>query len=187
MFLRCRESRRAHAAALCILLALSGCKREERNFRTEPSSLEMVKSRPEVTVQPGQHGSSARVTNWYEENAYAMSEGKQLYQFFNCVGCHAHGGGGIGPAFMDPVRIYGSEPAQIYSSIRYGRPNGMPAFGGRIPEAQIWEIAAYVRSMSGLASADAAPGRSDEMKGKSPENSVDEQPQPSAEKSSEHP
>ena len=32
---------------------------------------------------------------------------------------------------------------------RGGPPNGMPAFGGRIPDEQVWQIVAYVRSMSG--------------------------------------
>ena len=30
----------------------------------------------------------------YQENAWGMAEGKRLFSFFNCVGCHANGGGG---------------------------------------------------------------------------------------------
>ena len=30
-----------------------------------------------------------------------------------------------------------------------GRPNGMPSFRGKIPDQQIWQLAAYVRAMSG--------------------------------------
>jgi cytochrome c oxidase cbb3-type subunit 3 len=102
-----------------------------------------------------------------------MSEGKQLYDAYNCVGCHAHGGGGMGPALMDIKWIYGSEPYQIYASIRYGRPNGMPSFNGKIPDDQIWKIVAYVRSMSGLANQWTANARDDHMKGPPPPNSVD--------------
>jgi cytochrome c oxidase cbb3-type subunit 3 len=112
------------------------------------------------------------VKNLYEENAYALSEGKQLYSYFNCVGCHANGGGGMGPALMDDKWIYGSDPEQIFASIVEGRPNGMPSWRGRIPDYQVWMLAAYVRSLSGLVPKDAAPGRSDHMKGKTPENSV---------------
>jgi cytochrome c oxidase cbb3-type subunit III len=79
------------------------------------------------------------------------------------VGCHAHGGGAIGPALMDSVWIYGSHPDQIYSDIVQGRPNGMPSFSGKIPEYQVWELVAYVRSMSGQLPSDVAPSRSDEM------------------------
>ena len=174
MFSRCRETGYAHCAvAFCAALALLACQREGRDFRVQPPALEAVKNRPEVTVESSRDGKIARVTNWYENNAYAISEGKQLYQDFNCAGCHAHGGGATGPPLMDANWIYGSDPAEVYASIRHGRPNGMPAFEGRIPESQIWEIAAYVRSMGGLAPSDAAPGRGDEMQGKPPENSVE--------------
>src|ERR1044071_3848683 len=46
-----------------------------------------------------------------ETNAYAIAEGKRLYTQLNCVGCHANGGGGMGPPLMDDKWIYGSAPA----------------------------------------------------------------------------
>jgi cytochrome c oxidase cbb3-type subunit 3 len=46
----------------------------------------------------------------------------------------------------------------------------MPSFRGRIPEEQAWQIVAYVRSMSGIISSDAAPNRSDTLLGGPPEN-----------------
>ena len=49
----------------------------------------------------------------YEESAYAVAEGQKLYEAYNCVGCHAHGGGGIGPPLMDRNWIYGSEPGKL--------------------------------------------------------------------------
>jgi cytochrome c oxidase cbb3-type subunit 3 len=116
---------------------------------------------------------NSHTKNPYEENAYALSEGQRSYTSFNCSGCHAHGGGGIGPALMDDKWIYGHEPAQIFATIVQGRPNGMPSFQNRIPDYQVWQIAAYVRSLSGLVPRDAAPGRTDHMKGKPPENSKD--------------
>ena len=107
-----------------------------------------------------------------------MSEGKRLYENFNCVGCHAHGGGGMGPALMDAKWLYGSAPEQVFATIVEGRPNGMPSFRGKIVDYQLWQIVAYVRSMSGLANKSAAPGRNDDLKGKPPENSaVKQQPQ----------
>ena len=33
--------------------------------------------------------------------AWHVSEGKRLYDGFNCTGCHAYGGGDIGPPLMD--------------------------------------------------------------------------------------
>jgi cytochrome c oxidase cbb3-type subunit 3 len=67
--------------------------------------------------------------------------------------------------------IYGGQPQNIHDTILEGRPNGMPSFRGKIPDFQVWEIAAYVRSMSGLLRMDVAPGRSDHMSEKKPEQS----------------
>lgn len=86
--------------------------------------------------------------NPYEGNPRALAEGRQYYIWMNCHACHGEmGGGGIGPPFADPVWIYGSAPENIYQSIVQGRPNGMPAYGGVIPEDRVWLIAAYVRSL----------------------------------------
>lgn len=42
---------------------------------------------------------------------------KRLFSFYNCNGCHANGGGGIGPALSDDEWIYGFRPAQIFATI----------------------------------------------------------------------
>lgn len=84
----------------------------------------------------------------YYDNADAVTTGKRLFSQYNCSGCHSNGGGGMGPALMDNQWIYGGRLEQIHQSIVQGRPNGMPAWGTKIPDEQIWQIAAYVRSMS---------------------------------------
>jgi cytochrome c oxidase cbb3-type subunit 3 len=84
----------------------------------------------------------------YYDNAEAVNTGRILFGQFNCSGCHSNGGGGMGPALMDDEWIYGGRLEQIHQTIVEGRPNGMPSWGGRIPDQQIWQIAAYVRSMS---------------------------------------
>ena len=166
---------------LIFVIAVFGisCEREERGFRVDPPSADTVQTVSLSDIHPGGKTQPATtqpiraVVNLYEENAYAMSEGKRLYEMMNCVGCHAHGGGGMGPALMDQKWIYGSQPDQIFATIVEGRPNGMPSYRGKLPDHQFWQIAAYVRSMSGLAlSRDAAPGRDDHMNVKLPENSI---------------
>jgi cytochrome c oxidase cbb3-type subunit 3 len=126
----------------------------------------------ESQLQPGPPTRSASVSGPYEGNAYGVSQGKTLYNQFNCSGCHFQGGGGIGPPLMDADWIYGSDPQNIYETISEGRPNGMPAFGGKIAPDQIWQIVAYVRSMSGLLRKDVAPGRNDDMQVRSQEQST---------------
>ena len=105
-----------------------------------------------------------------------MSNGQQLYEFYNCVGCHAHGGGGIGPPLLDNKWFYGNEPEHVFTSIVEGRPNGMPSFRGRIQEDQVWQLVAYVRSMSGQSNKVAAPAREDHMRSPKPSNSTPAEP-----------
>ena len=171
--------------SLLILLASSGflmasCEREERGFRVQTPDANRIQSVKLSSLQPGEASPTPVMVNEYEKNALALAQGKQLFQQMNCVGCHANGGGGIGPALMDGKWIYGGQPDQIFSTIHQGRPNGMPAFGGKLPDYQIWVLAAYVRSLSGNVPKDAAPGRNDDMQVKEPENSKEkEKPQDS--------
>jgi cytochrome c oxidase cbb3-type subunit III len=161
---------------LAIAFIACSCKREQRDFRVEPARSETVSAILVSDLQPGTNTPSPPWKNDAEQQAAALSQGQQLYESFNCVGCHAHGGGGMGPALMDDTWLYGSQPQQVFASIVQGRPNGMPSFGGKIVENQIWEIVAYVRSMSGLTSQTAAPNREDHMKGKTPEASQSKEP-----------
>ena len=64
----------------------------------------------------------------------------------------------MGPPLMDQQWIYGGRLDQIYASIVQGRPNGMPSWARKIPDAQIWEIAAFVKSLSGPSAAE-GPGQ----------------------------
>jgi cytochrome c oxidase cbb3-type subunit 3 len=151
------------------------CEREERGFRVQVPDANRVNSKQLSPLQPGELAPYPPEKNEYENNAYALAEGKRLYERMNCAGCHAHGGGDIGPPLMDDKWIYGSQPEQIFSTIVEGRPNGMPAFHGKLPDYQVWQIAAYVRSLSGQVSKDAAPSRDDDMQLKLPENSKEKE------------
>jgi len=151
----------------CVLAALLltvGCKREQRLFDPGPNGSQLAGSVHATLVQAGGQPYQPATTGAYEESAYAVGEGKRLYSAYNCAGCHAVGGGGaIGPALSDAEWIYGSSPDQIYATIVQGRGNGMPAFGGKVPDYQVRELAAYVRSLSGQLPSTIAPSRSDQM------------------------
>ena len=154
---RCRIPDRRHpdrgrTAALLLLaaLALGACDDKKR----EADSLPVAQSSPAFvavsTLIPGggPPPPEAQRAKLYEDNPHYVEDGKRLFGWYNCTGCHFHGGGGIGPALMDNHWRYGGHLDQIYASIYQGRPNGMPTWGGKIPDAQIWEIAAYIRSLS---------------------------------------
>jgi cytochrome c oxidase cbb3-type subunit 3 len=160
----------ARGAAVAIaIVSLAGCERESRPFRDLPVAASRGQNAPETTLSAGAAAPKPVGTSPYQENAWGLSEGKRLYSYYNCSGCHAQGGGAIGPALMDDEWIYGFEPAAIYETISGGRPNGMPAFGSKVPDSQIWQLVAYVQSMSGQTPIDAAPGRSDHMAARPPE------------------
>ena|SRR5215216_2483136 len=167
------------ALVLSVVLAFSSCERERRDFRgSSPGTVPAGEVR-QSALRPGMPAVSQEAKIPEEENAYALSEGKRLYEWFNCTGCHAQGGGDIGPPLMDDEWIYGSNPENIFASVIEGRPNGMPSFADKIPANEVWQIVAYVRSLSGQVSKDAAPSRSDHMQSKAPEQSKEkEQPKP---------
>jgi cytochrome c oxidase cbb3-type subunit 3 len=78
----------------------------------------------------------------------AAQNGRRLFLWFNCVGCHGgHAGGGMGPSLRRPDFLYGRRADQIFDSVAQGRSNGMPAWGTRIPEQQIWQLVAYIQSL----------------------------------------
>ena len=169
------------AALVAALLALAACEQEKREFEKpllKPDARLQAQAQPEQ--QPGQAGEGLRAVGsagkYNEVNAFEVSQGKTWYRWYNCAGCHAQGGGAIGPALMDDRWIYGKEPDAIFSTIMDGRPNGMPAFRGRIPEAQAWQLVAYVRSMSGLLSVAAEPSGHEGLLGGPPETLRDPQP-----------
>ena len=154
------------------MLVLIGCERERRDFVQPPAMSTAAQGVSVSELHPAGLTGPPPLANIYSESAYAVNEGKRLYSWYNCGGCHFHGGGGIGPPLMDADWIYGSDPQNIFASIVEGRPNGMPSFSGKIPEFQVWEIVAYVRSMSGQLPKDVSPGRSDSMMVKQPESST---------------
>jgi cytochrome c oxidase cbb3-type subunit III len=150
------------AASLALVATLGACRREERRFRESPPSATPSGVRVSA-LQPGTPMDTTHVRNPYENNAYAQAEGQRLFGWYNCSGCHANGGGGMGPPLMDDQWIYGSSPENIYATIIQGRPNGMPSFAGKIPTPQVWQLVTYVRSLSALNSTGARSSRTDHM------------------------
>ena len=163
---------RVSGAALALAaLALGACDREEHVGRAKPIGETVSGSESPPTIFPGNSVPPALDVRakLFDNNANAIGQGQQLYTMMNCVGCHSHGGGGMGPALMDDEWRYGSRIDQIASTIAEGRPNGMPAWRGKLTEDQIWALAAYVRSLSGLPSKDAVSSRAESMSAGTPQ------------------
>jgi len=133
---------------IAALVFATGCKREQREFDAQSPAAPAYSAVTLDTLQPGVPRPELTVVSKAEGNAYDISEGKRLFSQWNCAGCHSHGGGGMGPPLMDNEWIYGGRLEQIHQTLVEGRPNGMPTWGGKIPDEQLWQISAYVRSMS---------------------------------------
>jgi cytochrome c oxidase cbb3-type subunit III len=148
--------------AAALLATFAACEREDRRLNSQQPAAPtpMV---AQVRLQPGPTLISDTTEGPYDDNAYGTTEGQMLYEQMNCSGCHANGGGAIGPALMDDEWIYGSKPEQIFATIAEGRPNGMPTWKYRLNNQQIWQLVAYVRSLSGLTPKGARPSREDHM------------------------
>jgi cytochrome c oxidase cbb3-type subunit 3 len=158
---------------LAVLLAASGCDRETRLFSKSTSAAPSPAAEQRTSeLRPGNAGEGLATVSaprtFDGRNAYDVSQGKRLFRWYNCAGCHSNGGGGMGPALMDDKWRYGHEPEDIYTTIMQGRPNGMPSFRGRIPNDQAWQLVAYVRSMGGLAPREVGGARSDSLPGAVP-------------------
>jgi cytochrome c oxidase cbb3-type subunit 3 len=160
------------AVALLAVLALAACKRETRDFRADPpvaAALNHV-----VPMSNRINGGVPYVIfaqgDPSDNNAYQLNQGKRLYTWFNCKGCHADGGGVIGPALMDGWWRYGPDRVSVFLSIRDGRPHGMPAFGDRLTAEQIWQLTGYIRTIGGYSGETAAPSRNDEIQSRPSEN-----------------
>ena len=152
--------------SLLVLMGVSivACERENRRFREVASTASTTPVVTQSELRPGGGSAGLTVDHPYLHNAWAMGEGKRLYIWMNCAGCHSvNGGGAIGPPLTDEEWIYGAEPENIFATITGGRPNGMPAFGGKLSNQQVWQLVAYVRTLSGQARKDLKPSRSDAM------------------------
>src|SRR5437763_15167498 len=107
--------------AFLAILVLAACHRERRDLT--PTAADSARPMPlRVSgLQPGpkQLGATG-INNPSEGNAYAISQRQQLFEQYNCSGCHFHGGGGIGPPLMDAEWIDGSSPAKIFATIFEG-------------------------------------------------------------------
>jgi cytochrome c oxidase cbb3-type subunit III len=162
---------------LGLIAVLPGCHREDRQDWSDPHERAIPAASPD-TVFPG----GARVPPpeaqgmALEHKAHAIANGQQLFTAMNCGGCHSHGGGGMGPALMDDKWLYGGRIDQIAASIMEGRPNGMPSWRGKLTDQQMWQLAAYVRSLSGQVPKDAVSARADELSNTPPQTQTKREP-----------
>ena len=101
-----------------------------------------------IGPQPGPDRPLGRAENPYANDKSVLADGRRLFNWYNCSGCHGdHAGGGMGPSLRDTLWRYGGDAPSIFASIAEGRQFGMPAWGTKIPRDQIWRIVTYIQSL----------------------------------------
>src|SRR4051812_2027610 len=119
----------------CCLLSLIACERERRDVRPAPAVVGLAgDAAGESALHPGGDTTHQIVSNPYKGNAYAISEGQRLFNWYNCSGCHANGGGGIRPPLMKKDQrgwIFGGGASQNFYNLVERKPHGKPALGGK--------------------------------------------------------
>jgi mono/diheme cytochrome c family protein len=139
-FLACSK---LFVAAGLFLAASLGCRRADDNTPAIP---------PAIAYQPhvpagGSNPPSGKLRNPLTHNAQAVKDGEKLFSMMNCDGCHGGGAlGWVGPSLVDGRWRYGGADGEVYHSIFYGRPRGMPAYGGILSSDAIWRIVTYLRA-----------------------------------------
>jgi cytochrome c oxidase cbb3-type subunit III len=129
--------------SIIALIAVAGCNRIHAPQTGAPPAVEIP-----VGPEPGPKTERELPKNPFGRDRVAIQAGYQLFAQYNCGGCHGdHAGGGMGPSLRDQRWIYGSDDAHIFSSIVEGRGHGMPSWGTRIPEEQLWKIVSYIESL----------------------------------------
>ena len=140
---------RSVSIACCALLI--SCTRHQPSGQTSTD----VAARPpgiryEAHISAGDHPPpvEAGPVNPLRGAPAAAKSGAMLFTAMNCDGCHGAGGSGwVGPNLADGRWRYGGADEEIFSSIYFGRPKGMPAFGGVLGAPGVWNIVAYLKSL----------------------------------------
>ena len=90
---------------------------------------------------------AGKLENPFQGDKKSAEEGEKLFAAFNCDGCHGGGAvGAVGPSLADGRWRYGGADGEVFHSIYYGRPRGMPAYGGILETDGIWKIVTYLRA-----------------------------------------
>lgn len=129
--------------------ALAATNGVQANAQGTADTLRFVAHEEYIPVGLPSRARPLSLRNPFEGNREATATGGRIFVAYNCVDCHgADGSGAMGPSFQDGRWRFGGSPSEVFESIYQGRPEGMPAWGGRISEEQIWMLVAYVRSLT---------------------------------------
>lgn len=123
-----------------------GCNKPDAPAVAQQSAPPAVRHEERVFAA-GLEPTIAPFTNPVASNKKTIAEGEKLFNSMNCDGCHGGGATGwVGPSLIAGRWRYGGTDAALFESIYYGRPQGMPSFGGILQPEIIWRIVTYIKA-----------------------------------------
>jgi cytochrome c oxidase cbb3-type subunit 3 len=125
-----------------VILTLSERQTPDRSVATvnaDPRILAGGVTPPAVPINP---------VNPFAGDPASAEQGKALFRVMNCEGCHSIGGeGSWAPSIITRRWRYGGTDAAVFETIFYGRPRGMPAYGGILPPELTWKLVTFLRTL----------------------------------------
>ena len=102
---------------------------------------------PDHVAAGGNQPPAGELKNPLSIDSTNAADGSKVFSAMNCDGCHGGGAlGWVGPSLVDGRWRYGGTDGALFQSIFYGRPGGMPAYGGIMSPGAIWKVVAYIRA-----------------------------------------
>jgi cytochrome c oxidase cbb3-type subunit 3 len=141
-------SPRTLVALLLAALALGACQRRAATPATNATAPPPAVAYEAHVAAGGRVPPGGTLHNPHEGDQAVAASGALLFNAMNCDGCHgANASGSVGPNLGVGRWRYGGADAEVFMSIYYGRPKGMPAFGGALGEEGVWTLVTYLRSL----------------------------------------
>jgi mono/diheme cytochrome c family protein len=129
------------------LLASCGRSPGPASSSQTPSALPAIRYESHLAAG-GDLPEGASLQNPKAADAATVKAGETLFAAMNCDGCHGSGASGwVGPSLADGRWRYGGADAEVFFSIYYGRPKGMPAFGAKLGTDGVWTLVTYLKSL----------------------------------------
>ena len=103
-----------------------------------------------LTPLAGHTQEQAKLLNPFAGDREAIKEGRKLWLFLGCSGCHGPmGGGGMGGTpVLDDTWRFGSDDETLYKLIKGQIPaQTMQPYAADVPDEQVWQMLSYVRSL----------------------------------------
>ena len=134
---------RRASCVVSLVVLVAACDRDGGNTARIPPSIRY----PDHVSAGGSLPPAGDLQNPFAADSTSVADGSKIFSSMNCDGCHGGGATGwVGPSLVDGRWRYGGTDGALFHSIFYGRPKGMPAYGGILSPGAIWKIVSYIRA-----------------------------------------